>query len=258
MKRLSLAALAIAVTLVACASAQDHPAPVSAEVMTIEAAPSYATVPANYTVDTTTHAPVSAPLDALEILGPLSLLAFAGAVKTVVADKDGYPALATSDRGNLNQLIRDFYHWSQNRIIAATAATYPVVAIGTDTTKVKTTNATVLLNNGVVNALAATDNFWTLTGDDLATGKSRKYLLCVDAADAASVIASDDQASADDCRFSIRPADGVAVVGLLQIDNASGAAFVPGTTGLDAAGITDTYLDGSTDLAFLSKVVLPN
>lgn len=194
----------------------------------------------------------------LNKLAPLMILPFlfAGSVKTVIADKDGYPALATSDRGNLNQLIRDFYHWTQNRIIAATAATYPLCATGTTASKVKTTNATVVLNNGVVNAVAATDDAWTLTGANLATGKTRKYLLCVSAADAFTVIASDDQATAADCRFGQRPADGIAVLGILQVTNNSGADFVPGTTLLSA--VTPTYLDGSTDLAFLSSVVLPN
>ena len=128
------------------------------------------------------------------------------------------------------------------------------MATGTTTSKVKVAQATVCLNNGVVNAVGITDDAWTLTGANLATGYSRKYLLLVDAADAFTVQASDDKASAADCRFSSRPADGKCILGILTVTNASGADFVPGTTLLGAAGITATYIDGFSDLPYLSKV----
>lgn len=148
-------------------------------------------------------------------------------------------------RQQYNLLAKAHTYFSLNRIISATAATYPVVDIGGTATKVKTTNATVLLTAGAVNALAATDNFWTLTGGVLAASSWRRYLLLVDAADAATVLASDDSTvSAAACRWHTLPDNGYTIVGILTVATNSSTTFTPDSTNLSAAGVTDTYVDG--------------
>lgn len=127
-----------------------------------------------------------------------------------------------------------------NQVVGLSAG----VAIATTASKVKTAVAVQFLVNGVYTKLAISDNFWTLTGANLADGYTRKYLLLVDGAGAASVLASDDRltAAAAQCVFPAIPA-GKVCLGVLQVDT-SGAAFVPGTTLLSAGTVTDTYTDG--------------
>lgn len=119
------------------------------------------------------------------------------------------------------------------------------VAIATTASKVKTTVALNYLVNGVWYTKAITDNFWTLTGPNLADGNSRKYLLLIDASGAASVVYTNDLLTAQAAKLTYPnvPA-GRCVVGVLQVDT-SGAAFVPGTTLLSAGTVTDTYTDGA-------------
>jgi len=127
-----------------------------------------------------------------------------------------------------------------NQVVGLSAG----VAIATTASKVKTAVAVQYLVNGVYCKLAISDNFWTLTGPDIAIGNARKYLLLVDAAGTASVLASDDRliAAVAQCVFPPIPA-GKVCLGVLQIENATNA-FVAGTTLLSAAGVTDTYTDG--------------
>ncbi len=119
------------------------------------------------------------------------------------------------------------------------------VAIASTASKVKLAAAIDYLVDGVLTTKGITDDFWTLTGANLAAGYTRKYLLLIDASGAATVLASDDRltAQAAACVFPAVPA-GKSVVGMLQVDT-GGAAFVPGTTLLSAGTVTDTYTDGA-------------
>lgn len=177
------------------------------------------------------------------------------AVKTTSADKDSLPA-RDSVRQQLNKKIADFYYFMLNGVISTTIATLPLCARATTASKAKTTNATVTKHSGVANAVAATDNAWTLTGANLAAGFFRRYLLLVDAADAFTVLASTDAATAAACTWPALPADGLAIVGILTIANTTNP-FIPGTTLLSAAGVTDTYIDGYDDSVFTSAQVTP-
>jgi hypothetical protein len=155
-----------------------------------------------------------------------------------------YPALDTV-RQQYNRLASAFTYFSLNGVASTTVATAPVCDIGTTATKVKTTNATVLRNSGALNALAASDDFWTLTGGVLAVSSFRRYLLLCDASDVATVLASDDvTTAAADCRWTTQPANGLAIVGVLTVATNGSTTFTPGTTNLSAAGVTDTYIDG--------------
>jgi hypothetical protein len=177
------------------------------------------------------------------------------AVKTTVADRDSLPS-RDSVRQQLNKKIADFYYFMLNRIVAATLATLPAVARATVASQVKITNATVFMNNGVARAQGATDNFWTLTGANLAAGFFRRYLLLIDAAGVASVQASTDAATQALCQFTALPAAGLTIAGILTIQNVTNP-FIPGTTLLSAAGVTDTYMDGYDDSVFQSAQVTP-
>ncbi len=161
-------------------------------------------------------------------------------------------------RQELNKVMQAHTYFALNGIASGTVAATPAVTIATTASKVKTTNATVLLNAGVMNALAASDDFWTLTGGVLAASSFRRYLLLCDAADAATVLASDDSiVSAAACRWSTLPANGTAIVGILTVATDSTHTFTPATTLLSAAGITDTYVDGWDISVPLYDIVTP-
>lgn len=158
-------------------------------------------------------------------------------------DKNAMP-VTDSVRYEANRVAELYAYLQLNGVASTTVATTPGVTIATTASKVKTTNATVLRNSGAMNALAASDDFWTLTGGVLAVSKFRRYLLCASAADAASIIVSDDAATAAACVFPNLPANGIAIVGVLTVATDASTTFTAGTTLLSAAGITDTYIDG--------------
>lgn len=123
-------------------------------------------------------------------------------------------------------------------------ASIPAIARGTTAQKVKTVGAVNYLTDGAPRAQkAATDDLWTLTGSALAVSSFRKYLLLLDSAGAASVLASTDAAAAADCKFSSFP-DGKAIIGWVQVATSAAVTFTPGTTALNGAGITATFGDG--------------
>lgn len=171
----------------------------------------------------------------------------------------------------LNKNIKDAAYAALNRPawqVAAAAVAPPVCNIATTASKVKTTATTELMVGGVLKSLTATDDFWTLTGADLAIGSVRRYQLCWDGTSATTVMsvrASDDQVIADyadaatalaACRWPSLPPQGTVIVGVLSIVNVTNA-FVPGTTLLSAAGVTDTYIDGPDANCFMASPVTP-
>jgi hypothetical protein len=176
------------------------------------------------------------------------------AIKTITADKDSRPARDTI-RQQLNTLTRALYYFLLNGIMSTTTATLPACATATVTSKVKTTNATVTKNSGVAHALGASDNFWTLTGGDIAISMFRRYLLLVDGAGVATVQASTDAATKAACVFSGLPVDGLAIAGILTVATDGTHTFTPATTLLGAAGITATYIDSYDDSVFPFAVV---
>jgi hypothetical protein len=161
-------------------------------------------------------------------------------------------------RQQFNLLVAETNYFRLNGLASSTVATAPVVATATTTSKVKTTNATVVRSAGALVALGATDNYWTLTGGDLAVSSFRRYLLCTNAAGTASVVASGDSiVSAAACRWSALPAAGVAILGILTVATDSTHTFTPATTLLGAAGITATYVDGIDVGVPLATIVTP-
>lgn len=269
----ALVALSVASPPVAVAQAPDSVHnllnPVARQpdsmVMTLRAAPSHAA-----SIDSIRFSAEKEDFARKLIAFPLIAFAFAGTVKTITANKDSVFPLGQTDRTQLNKLIADVYYFFNTRPawqVAAAAVAPPVCAMATTKSKVKTTAATEMMLAGVLKALAATDDLWTLTGGNLAIGSVRRYLLLWDGttnATVATVLASDDKVIANyssaaaalaACRFPSLPPLGTGIVGILSITNVTNA-FIPGTTLLDAAGITRAFIDGPDDSVLQSAQVL--
>lgn len=151
-----------------------------------------------------------------------------------------------------NRQRRLQYYRGRNGLIPHTVATLPGLAIATAKAKLKTAGSCVTKHAGVLgNAVAAADDAWTLTGDDVvnASGATQyvRYLALVDSGDTKTVQRSSVASTAAGCEFDNLPADGLAIVGIATIAIANGTTFDPGTTELDAAGITLTCKDGDQD-----------
>ena len=116
------------------------------------------------------------------------------------------------------------------------------IAIATDTTKVKSTATINYLIDGVFYAKAATDDLWTLTGFTCPLSMYNKCMLCLDASGDPQIVPGTAAAAAADVVIPAIPA-AWSVVGYVQVLQSAGGAFTGGTTGLDDATTTDTYVD---------------
>jgi hypothetical protein len=155
-----------------------------------------------------------------------------------------------------NKLVDDDNYHHLNYPLSSAA-----LAIGTTTSKVKSVAAVIAVVNGAFTASkGATDDEWTLgvagSNTNVATGFSQKYLLLRDAAGTPTVQEGIQAASLAAVTFGPMPAS-KCCIGVLNVVNASGAPFIPGTTLLGAAGITSTFTNG-VDPAMLraAKVTL--
>jgi hypothetical protein len=179
------------------------------------------------------------------------LVGFLGDSQTV--DRDSPPLRGDTYRQMLNTFMTEM-----SRLFFNAALTDGGVSIGTTTTKVRSNASITYRSSGELKAKASTDDLWTLTGAALAIGYSRLYLLLLDAAGTATVLASDDVLTANvaNARFPSLVADGTAIVGWVSIANASAGVFTPGATALNAAGITTTYFDGVPPRALYGSKLL--
>jgi hypothetical protein len=171
----------------------------------------------------------------------------------VGADTTQYLA-SDSVRQQFNILMQDLRYFLQHQIFTSAA-----LAIATVTSQVKSVAASVYSTSTGIFTLAATDNFWTLgtatSNTNVAIGGFQKYLLCVNAAGAASVIEGlQNLVSLATVTFPKQPAVGVTIVGILHVTNATNV-FIPGTTLLGAAGVTAAFQNGvNTDDMMAAKV----
>lgn len=159
--------------------------------------------------------------------------------------------LDNSESDYIRQCVNKLVAWFDT--VENSVAGKASVAIGTTTSKVKTTNQTDFFINGSVFRKAAADDFWTLTGAVQPISSWRKYLLCVDNAGAATVVQSpsDSLVSAAAVVLPALPAN-KCVFGVLTVATNGATTFTPGTTLLGAAGITATFVDGEDPLYFSS------
>lgn len=127
-------------------------------------------------------------------------------------------------------------------ILGTMVCSFGTLAIATTKSKVKSTSTLDYMIKGIMYTKAATDNLWTLAGTALTSaGGTTRFLLCLDSSGNASVI----QASLTSDTYADLPVDSagaptVCPIGEVKVVAAS-VAFTPGTTLLDAAGITATY-----------------
>lgn len=127
----------------------------------------------------------------------------------------------------------------------------PVLAIGSggNTEKVSTTaldssGQTVYTIDGIIYNLADGDH--ALTAASLATAYTALLLIQVNAAGTVSsklgtAVLTATLAAGNDVLQYPKPDAGNVAIGYVKIANATGSAFVVGTTGLDTVSITDTY-----------------
>jgi len=126
------------------------------------------------------------------------------------------------------------------------------IATATTTSKLKIVTATVsFMVDGAFQSIAATDNFWTLTGSVVPIGSYTKYLLLVNSAGAASVLQSSvSQVSLAACIYPSYP-DGFSIFGVFSV-TCTTAAFTPGTTTTASGGGITTAITNGFD-----KYLLP-
>lgn len=129
-------------------------------------------------------------------------------------------------------------------------------ARGTTAAKVKTVNTVTFTVNGVFYSLSGTDDFWTLSGTVVAKSSFQKYVLMVDTSGVASIQEGTQASSAalvswDNVAkgspwdpFLTAVGSTKAIIAGLTIATDSTHTFTPGTTALNAAGITATLIDG--------------
>lgn len=178
------------------------------------------------------------------------------ATPSVQETYDNYAAYDQT-RLQLNRLVRDLRYHAGNH----TGTVAPGIAKGTASVRPKTANNTTFVADGSPKALAASDDLWDLTTADQGVGvvpvaSFIKYRLLHTGA-AIGVQSSSIAAAAADCEFPAVVPMGSAVLGMITVATDATHTFTPGTTHLDAAGITTTYLDGSDGSEFLAATVTP-
>jgi len=126
--------------------------------------------------------------------------------------------------------------------------TPPSLAIGTDTTKVL--NAAFSYQVGTFGYNKASTET-ALSGDPVPQSKYGGWMLTIDAAGDIAITEapsnSDGYATAAIAIHDLATTDQVASMGFVTAIN-TGGTFVPGTTALDAATVSDTYTDGRPGL----------
>lgn len=129
-----------------------------------------------------------------------------------------------------------------NRWLAATLATAPELVIGTGSAaKVKLTNATDIILKGVPQTQIAASVEATLSGTTLAALEQCKFLIYITAGAIAALQGPIVASTADEPDLPALPADSVCL-GYALVVNVTNP-FIPGTTELGAAGVTDTFVD---------------
>ena len=124
-------------------------------------------------------------------------------------------------------------------LLGTRAFTSGLIAIGTTKSKVKTTAIINYCIDGLLYAKAITDDLFVFTDVTVqAISTTKYYLLCLDAAGAALVV----NGAVGATTLPACP-DGYCPVGYVKIATSGAGTFIPGTTLLDAAQVTDTYVD---------------
>lgn len=124
-------------------------------------------------------------------------------------------------------------------LLGTRAFTAGLPTLGTTKSTVKTTAAINYCIDGIMYVKAATDDLFVFTDVTVqAISTTKYYLLCLNAAGTALIV----NGAVGSTKLPVAP-DGYCPVGYVKITTSGAGTFVPGTTLLDAAQITDTYVD---------------
>ena len=125
----------------------------------------------------------------------------------------------------------------QRSLFGTRAFTTGTLAIGTTKSKIQTTTIINYCIDGIMYVKAATDDLFVFTDTTVqAISTTKYYALCLDAAGAASVITGTSTGLPD-------IPDTVCLVGYVKVVTSGAGTFIPGTTLLDAAQVTETYVN---------------
>jgi len=125
----------------------------------------------------------------------------------------------------------------QRFLIGTRAFTSGTLAIGTTKSKIQTTTIINYCIDGIMYVKAATDDLFVFTDVTVQPiSTTRHYLLCLDAAGTASIVTGTATTLPD------APA-GTCPVGYVKVVTSGAGTFIPATTLLDAAQVTETYVN---------------
>lgn len=133
-------------------------------------------------------------------------------------------------------------HARDRAVLGAQCLAAAGLAIATDTTKVQNGNAVDFAIGAKAYSKAATDDLVAPSGDT--QGKSTKalYLISLDSAGNPNATQSAIKASGGDVAYPDLP-DDEAPIGAIKVETNDSTTFEPGTTALNASGVTTTYID---------------
>ena len=145
-------------------------------------------------------------------------------------------------------LIQSFNAFLMQEVNAALTAAGSAQA--TNTTGVKSANTTTFLIDGVFKSKGATDPLWTLTGSAVTAGvggATMHYALVLNASGTASVVQGPTNQGSTTV-WTPAPANqmpqDLCIAATLKLSLTATTVFTPGTTALNAAGVTATFEDG--------------
>lgn len=150
--------------------------------------------------------------------------------KTLTADNG---ALAQS---NLRNVLAAF----QNTADAVLTSAGLAIKTG-GSALAKSANTITCFINGTLVSKAASD-MAAFSGSNVATGSKNIYVFCIDASGTLTTLAGTAATTLAGVLMPTIVAN-TAVIGFAIVDNATGSNFVPGTTALDTASLTVTYVN---------------
>lgn len=152
------------------------------------------------------------------------------------------PAAADAKLGTLLAELIARITVLQNRLNTFVASSPGLAIKQASSTLAKAGTAFIAYINGTEVRKPANTDMPALSGT-LATAKSAAWVFYIDATGALSVSAKTADAADHASAVALIPATpaGLAQIGVLVLDNATGSNFVGGTTALDVASLTATY-----------------
>lgn len=137
--------------------------------------------------------------------------------------------------------LKDLVDEAVRTLVGTRCYTKSVVAIGGTASKVRNTATTVYSINGIMYTKASTDDLWTLAGTTVAASSTCYFLLCLDAAGDPVVVQGTSTGHGEIPKTNGIPT--ACPIGELKVVTSAAGTFIPGTTLLSAAQVTDTYTD---------------